>query len=95
MNRAILGIVCGVVCYAVSPLQADWPTYKSDNARVAATPEKVAHALSLRWVYSSPSAPETSWAGPRSEPIEGKLMRHRVDYDRALQVVSVGGRVLA
>ena len=93
MTRAILAIVCGVVCCLVSPLQADWPTYKSANTRVAATPQKLSRQLSLRWVYASPVAPELAWAGPRTEPIEGKIMRHRVDYDRALDVVSAKGRL--
>lgn len=93
MTRAILAIVCGLVVCVGSPLQADWPTYKSSPARVAATPQKLARQLSLRWVYSTPTAPELAWAGPRAEPIEGKLMRHRVDYDRALDVVSAGGRL--
>ena len=93
MNRAILAIVCGLTFCTAASLQADWPTYKSDNARVAATTEKIPRDLRLRWVYSSPAAPELAWAGPRSEAIEGHLMRHRVDYDRALEVVSVGGRL--
>ena len=93
MTRAILAIVCGLVVCVGSPLQADWPTYKSSPARVAATPQKLARQLSLRWVYSTPTAPELAWSGPREEPIEGRLMRHRVDYDRALDVVSAGGRL--
>ena len=93
MTRAVLAIVCGFVVCVASPVQADWPTYKNSPARVGATPQKLARQLSLRWVYSTPTAPELAWSGPREEPIEGRLMRHRVDYDRALDVVSAGGRL--
>ena len=46
--------------------------------------DKLAEQLELKWVYSTPAPPEMAWSGPRSEPIEGKVMRHRVAFDRAI-----------
>lgn len=71
---------------------ADWPTFQHNNARVATTDETLNAPLALRWVHSAPSTPQTAWSGPRSEPIEGHVMRHRVRFDDAIHVVVAGGR---
>jgi outer membrane protein assembly factor BamB len=87
----LLSLVAVLVVSSVSRA-ADWPTWQYDNSRRGASPESLAAPLSLQWVYTAPAPPEMAWSGPRDEPIEGKLMRNRVAYDRAIQVVSAGGK---
>ena len=90
-SSTVWAIVC-VAALAFETRAGDWPTYQHNNARVAATDETLAAPLVLGWTYSSPAAPQTAWSGPRSTPIEGLIMRHRVRYDDALHVVSLGGK---
>ena len=71
----------------------DWPTYLNGNQRVGATDGQIADQLHLQWVHDAPSPPQTAWPGPRSTPIEGHVMRHRVDYDAAFQVAIAGERL--
>mgnify|MGYP003328146029 CR=1 FL=1 len=82
-----------VLCLVTSSLAADWPTYLHNNSRNGGTAESLPRALAPAWVYSTPAAPELAFSGPRRDPIEGKVMRHRVAFDRALQPVAAGGRV--
>ncbi len=93
MRRFTSSLLMIVLCLVASQLAADWPTYLHNNARDGGTTESLPRALAPAWVYSTPAAPELAFSGPRNEPIEGKVMRHRVAFDRALQPVSVGGRV--
>ncbi|MDA1054643.1 MAG: PQQ-binding-like beta-propeller repeat protein [Planctomycetota bacterium] len=72
---------------------ADWPTFLNGNDRVGATADKLPEQIELKWVYSTPAPPEMAWAGPRAEPVEGKYMRHRVAFDRAIDVVVANDRV--
>jgi len=71
---------------------APWPTFMHDNSRVGATEEQLTAPLAAAWVYSTPARPEMAWEGPRNEPIEGLVLRHRVAFDRALPVVVADGR---
>jgi outer membrane protein assembly factor BamB len=80
-------------CSAFLIHAADWPTYLNDNGRVGATTDQLPGELELKWVYSTPAPPQLAFSGPRSEPIEGKVMRHRVAFDRAIQVAVVNGRL--
>ncbi len=87
-------LIVMLVCLALTPTaQADWPTQLGDNARTGATDASLPSQLELKWVYSAPARPELAWAGPRDAPIEGKLMRNRVAYDKGLDVVAVGDRI--
>ena len=81
-------LTCGL-----TPARGDWPTNLGDNARTGATAENLPATLQLKWVYSAPARPELASSPPRAEPIEGKLMRNRVAYDKGLDVVAVGDRV--
>ncbi|MCA9268031.1 MAG: PQQ-binding-like beta-propeller repeat protein, partial [Planctomycetales bacterium] len=72
---------------------ADWPTFRHGADRVATTAESIGAPLALQWRFTSPAAPQTAWSGPRSTPIEGHVMRHRVRFDDAIQVAAAGGRV--
>lgn len=64
-------------------VQADWPQYRGDSQRSARTPEPLSLPLQLAWRYQAPAAPAPAW--PRSP---------RMTFDRAMQPVVAGGRVL-
>tara|TARA_R110002049_G_scaffold50370_3_gene143028 strand:- start:48629 stop:52447 length:3819 start_codon:yes stop_codon:yes gene_type:complete len=70
---------------------ADWPAYLNGNDRAGFTESRLDPSLRLAWTYKSPAKPMKAWSGPRETPIEGKQMRHRVDFDDALQVVMSDG----
>ncbi|MEE2989743.1 MAG: PQQ-binding-like beta-propeller repeat protein [Planctomycetota bacterium] len=93
MYRFLQSLLTLVLCIVSSSLAADWPTYLQNNARDGGTVEALPRGLAPAWVYSTPAAPELAFSGPRQDPIEGKVMRHRVAFDRALQPVAADGRV--
>ncbi|MCA9179702.1 MAG: PQQ-binding-like beta-propeller repeat protein [Planctomycetales bacterium] len=72
---------------------ADWPSYMNGRERIGATTESLPATPRLAWTFHSPEPPELAWEGPRPTPIEGHEMRHRVDFDRAMQTVSVGDQL--
>ncbi|MCA9139993.1 MAG: PQQ-binding-like beta-propeller repeat protein, partial [Planctomycetales bacterium] len=71
---------------------ADWPAYLNGNDRAGFSDVKLNPSLRLAWTYQSPEKPIKAWSGPRETPIEGHVMKHRVDFDDALQVVMGDGR---
>ncbi|HUG66996.1 MAG TPA: PQQ-binding-like beta-propeller repeat protein, partial [Pirellulaceae bacterium] len=87
---ATIALTCAVFTNGYA---ADWPTYLNGNDRVGATADRLPEQVELKWVYSTPAPPEMAWAGPRAEPVEGKFMRHRVAFDRAIDVVVANDRV--
>lgn len=76
-----------------SPATADWSTYLNGNDRAGFTTAEINTPLQLSWTYKTPARPVQAWEGPRDAPIEGHEMRHRVDFDDAMQVVMSRGRV--
>jgi outer membrane protein assembly factor BamB len=76
-----------------SPATADWSTYLNGNDRAGFTTAEIDTPLQLSWTYKTPARPVQAWEGPREAPIEGHEMRHRVDFDDAMQVVMSDGRV--
>ena len=78
---------------AASALASDWPTYRHDIARTGCTSESLKTPLVLRWQYISAYEPRTAWSAIATRPREGVLMRDRVDFDDAFQVVAAGGRL--
>lgn len=93
MNTKLVYAVALTCVLTSSAYAADWPAYLNGNDRVGATGDKVSAEVELKWQYSTPAPPEMAWAGPRSEPIEGKVMRHRVAFDQAIDVVAADGRL--
>ncbi len=87
-------VTSGLVISGAGPaLGADgWKTYLNGNDRAGFTTAELGPNLQLAWVYRSQAKPELAWSGPRNTPIEGHEMRHRVDFDAALQVVLTEGR---
>ena len=69
-----------------------WPTYLGNYDRNGSSEEKLSPQLKLQWTYKAPAKPIKAWEGPRTALIEGHEMRHRVDFDDALQVVMKDGR---
>ena len=69
-----------------------WPTYLGNYERNGFSPDELSPQLKLQWTYQAPAKPIKAWEGPRSELIEGHEMRHRVDFDDALQVVMKDGK---
>ena len=89
-------VLCaGLLCGWLAPNQAlaDWTTYLNGNDRAGFTTERLDPSLRPAWILRAPAKPEKAWSGPRSTPIEGHEMRHRVDFDDAMQVAISGGRV--
>ena len=83
-----------VILVALTTLAtADWPTYLDNNQRTGFTPSRLELPLRLSWTYKTPAKPVQAWEGPRSAAIEGHEMRHRVDFDDAMQVVMSDDRV--
>ena len=72
---------------------ADWPAYLCGNDRAGFSSTQLDPDLKPLWTYKSPAKPIKAWSGPREAPIEGHEMKHRVDFDDALQVVMADGRV--
>lgn len=93
MVRSLFGSLILAACWLTTAVAEDWPTYMHDNTRVGATGETLKMPLSLRWIHNAPAATESAWEGPRSSPIEGQLMKHRVRYDDANHVAIVGDKV--
>ena len=93
MTHRTIAVFLTLCLYSLPATAADWPTYLNDAGRVGATTDGVPQELELKWIYSTPAPPEMAFSGPRAEPIEGKLMRHRVAFDRAIQVAVADGRL--
>ena len=88
------------VVFAIAFLQvlttaasADWSTYLNGNDRAGYSPTNLELPLKLVWQHKTPAKPRMAWEGPRDAPIEGHEMRHRVDFDAAMQTVISDGRV--
>lgn len=77
---------------SVVTMAADWTTYLNGNDRTGASSAALSADLHLAWIHNSQAKPELAWSGPRTTPIEGMEMRHRVDFDAAMQVVVQGNR---
>lgn len=92
LRTRLVAFLAAVSCTQIAFADA-WPTYLGSIRRDGYSNEQLGTHLKLQWSYQSPAKPRKAWEGPRAEPIEGKEMRHRVDFDDALQVVMQDGRV--
>lgn len=90
----LLSSFCGalIALNAITALAAEWPAYLNGNDRAGFSEVMLSPELHLAWVHHSQARPEKAWSGPRSAPIEGHEMRHRVDFDASMQVVIADGR---
>ena len=88
-----LAIVPAILCMLIVNAWAEWPTYLNGNDRAGYTGTQLEMPLQMVWQYKTPAKPQMAWEGPRDAPIEGHEMRHRVDFDDAMQTVISEGRV--
>jgi outer membrane protein assembly factor BamB len=65
---------------------ADWPMWRYDARRGAATPDALPDTLHLQWVREL-GTPAPAW--PREQDYQGKL-----EFDRTYQPIVVGGRII-
>jgi len=93
MSCRSLNAILGLLLSSSLAVAEDWPTYLKDNTRVGVTGESLQLPLQLQWQFRSDAATESAWEGPRSEPIEGLVMKHRARFDDAHHVAIVGDRV--
>jgi outer membrane protein assembly factor BamB len=93
MPRAMTLFTLASLSILTRAAASDWPTYRHDIARTGCTSESLDSPLALRWVYASPHQPKPAWSAPGTRPREGFILRHRVDFDDAFQVVAAGGRL--
>lgn len=82
-----------LTCCTTMSSASDWPAYLNGNDRAGCTDAKLGTELKPAWIYKAPAAPRKAWSGPRNAPIEGHVMRHRVDFDSSMQTVIGDGRV--
>ena len=87
----LLSVVLAFGC--VTAQASDWPAYLNGKDRAGYTDANLGAELKPAWVYKAPAPPQKAWSGPRSAPIEGHEMRHRVDFDSSMQTVIAGDRV--
>ncbi len=92
-NLAILFAIAFVSHGAHKTFAGPWNTYLAGNDRIGYTNDSISPNLQLQWTYQAPARPVKAWPGPRSTPIEGHEMRHRVDFDDAFQVAMANGRM--
>jgi len=71
---------------------ADWTSYLNGRDRTGFSDATLTADLKPAWTYQSPAKHEQAWSGPRTAPIEGHEMRHRVDFDSSVQVVFQNNR---
>lgn len=90
LSSFVLMVCCATV---VTSQAADWGSYLNGNDRAGFTSQVLEPTLNLAWTRTSPARPQKAWSGPRSTPIEGHEMRHRVDFDDAMQVTISAGKV--
>lgn len=88
---SLLGLSWLILQASVS-FAADWPAYLNGNDRVGFSSAALSPDLHLSWIYRTPARPEIAFSGPRSTPIEGHVMLHRVNFDAAMNVVHANGR---
>ena len=86
-------ILTALVTFCVGTAAADWPTYLSNNQRTGYASTDLRLPLRLTWTHKTQAKPRGAWEGPREAPIEGHEMRHRVNFDDAIQVVISKDRV--
>jgi outer membrane protein assembly factor BamB len=83
----------GIFFSATFVLAEDWPTYRHDNERSGATKEQLELPLKKAWAIAAPAHPKLAWAGPDGRTIEGKVLKHRVNFDDCFHATVVGKRV--
>ena len=73
----------------------DWPTYRHNNRRSAATTEQLSLPLVQAWLYLSPGRPQTAWPGPAKWDAFANLkgLKSMRNFDPVFYVTAVGDSV--
>ena len=81
-------VLCLLLIGGVGPRvsAADWPTYRCNVARNAATADSIGSKLSLQWRFSPTQSPKPAWPTPGEEI-------PRMHTDNAFHVALADGRV--
>ncbi len=77
----LLVLLFGLIAAEASA--ADWPMYRGDAARTGHAADTLALPLVTAWTYSDAHRPQPAWPNSR-----------RMQFDRAMQMVSLGDRVV-
>jgi outer membrane protein assembly factor BamB len=86
-QKSILFLFCCSLMLLPLPARAkDWPTYRHDIARTAATREKISPPLFLNWKFQPAHTPKPAWPMPGEE-------LPRMHTDSACHVAIVRGSV--
>ena len=81
--RTCLFALLALYAYSFLPaIAADWPTWRYDAGRTAATPEELPDQLHLQWVRQLPT-PRPAW--PRSQ--------HKLQFDASYEPVVLGKQI--
>ena len=84
LQHLVAAIALYAGAMAAAPAKsADWPAYRADARRSAATAEPLPPKLSLCWRYETGHAPQPAWSGRDT----------RMPFDRAYHVVVADGRL--
>ncbi len=83
---AFAAVLCIVLIGSLEgqAIGADWPTYRCNVARNAATTERIGSALSLQWTFSPIQPPKPAWPTPGEE-------MPRMHTDNAFHVAMADG----
>ncbi len=93
MKRVSLILAISSMLLAGPARASDWPTYRRDNARNGASPDKLTRPLTAEWIFTPTHPPRHAWADPQPKPVEGKRELPRMRFDDAFHVAAAGGMV--
>ena len=89
-SRVVLSASLALGMLPVVLNASDWRTYLHDNTRGGATDEHLVLPLQQQWKTVAPGALNMAWSGPNGRIIEGKDLRHRVQFDSVFHVAVSG-----
>ena len=94
-RSTVLTAACFLLAAAAASSRSaadDWPTYRRDNARTAATAEELFAPLTLEWSFRSPAPPRSAWDEPARWDGYNKVydLKNRQVFDKAFHVAAVG-----
>jgi outer membrane protein assembly factor BamB len=90
--RRLILATCAVSAAVGAAVGADWPMWRYDAHRSAATPEQLPAQLNLQWTHEYP-APASAWDNQKEEEAyggPGRRAPQMVSFDVAYQPIVVG-----
>ncbi len=77
-------LALALLSFTLSPARAEWPSYRRDSHRSAASWEAMSPELHLQWIFHPRHSPQAAWPLPGEET-------PRMHTDRAYHVVVANG----